>query len=172
MTISLSLATLLACVLSTPAPAQTATVSGTINDESRAAVPGATVELVGPGTTTPTVTGARGEFAFRDVRPGTYRIQATLVGFATATQNDVVVSTSNVEVPVLTLCVASLTDTVVVSATKSEAALIDAPATMSVVTAEKLQSTPAQNYGDLLRQVPGTNVIQMSARDINITSRQ
>ena len=35
-----------------------------------------------------------------------------------------------------------------------------------------LASTPAQNYGDLLRSVPGVNVIQLSARDINITSRQ
>src|SRR5439155_16776899 len=35
-----------------------------------------------------------------------------------------------------------------------------------------LKSTPAQNYGDLLRGVPGVNVIQLSARDINITSRQ
>jgi outer membrane receptor protein involved in Fe transport len=127
---------------------------------------------VGPGTTTPTVTGSRGEYSFRDVRPGTYKIQATLVGFAPAVQNDVVIGTSNVEVPAMTLRIASLTDTVVVSASKSEAALIDAPATMSVVTAETLRSTPAQNYGDVLRSVPGANVIQMSARDVNITSRQ
>ena len=32
--------------------------------------------------------------------------------------------------------------------------------------------SPAQNYGDLLRAVPGMNVIQMSARDINLTTRQ
>src|SRR3989442_1453542 len=43
---------------------------------------------------------------------------------------------------------------------------------MSIVTAETLHSTPAQNYGDLLRSVPGVNVIQLSARDVNITSRQ
>jgi iron complex outermembrane receptor protein len=170
--IRLLLAAFLACGLASTAFAQTATVSGTVHDESGAAVPGATVELVGPGTTTPTVTGSRGEYSFRDVRPGTYRIQATLVGFAVAIQNDVVVSTSNVEVPAMTLQIASLTDTVVVSASKSESALIDAPATMSVVTAETLQSTPAQNYGDLLRSVPGANVIQLSARDVNITSRQ
>src|SRR6185503_5609394 len=32
--------------------------------------------------------------------------------------------------------------------------------------------SPAQNYGDLLRSVPGVNVIQTSARDVNLTSRQ
>ena len=35
-----------------------------------------------------------------------------------------------------------------------------------------LASTPAQNYGDLLRSLPGVNVIQLSARDVNITNRQ
>ena len=166
------LATALACALGAPAVAQTATISGTVVDESGAAVPGATVELIGPASNSPTVSGARGEYSFHNVASGTYRIQATLVGFATATQNDVIVSGNNVEVPRLTLRIASLTDTVVVSATKSEAALIDAPATLSVVTAELLHSTPAQNYGDLLRAVPGVNVIQLSARDINVTNRQ
>src|SRR3990172_290914 len=60
----------------------------------------------------------------------------------------------------------------VVSASKTQQALIDAPATMSVVTADTIASSPAQNYGDLLRSVPGLNVTQTSARDINMTSRQ
>jgi outer membrane receptor protein involved in Fe transport len=40
------------------------------------------------------------------------------------------------------------------------------------LTNAELRASPAQNYGDLLRRVPGLNVIQLSARDINITSRQ
>ena len=58
------------------------------------------------------------------------------------------------------------------SASKVEQKLIDAPATMSVVTSETLASQPAQNMADTLRAVPGLNVIQMSARDINLTARQ
>jgi iron complex outermembrane receptor protein len=150
--------------------AQTATVSGTVVDQSGAAVPGATVALVGPTSAT-TVSGARGEYSFRNVAPGTYHLTITLAGFAPATRENVVVGNSNVEVPQMTLALGSLSDTVVVSATKSETALIDAPATMSVVTSEVLASTPAQNYGDLLRTLPGVNVIQLSARDVNVTSR-
>jgi iron complex outermembrane receptor protein len=63
-------------------------------------------------------------------------------------------------------------EVVVVTASKVESTLINAPATMSVITPDVLATSPAQNYGDLLRTVPGLNVIQMSARDINITSRQ
>jgi outer membrane receptor protein involved in Fe transport len=58
------------------------------------------------------------------------------------------------------------------SASKVESKLIDAPATMSVVTSEALASQPAQNMADTLRSVPGLNVIQTSARDINLTARQ
>jgi len=72
--------------------------------------------------------------------------------------------------PIPTPAVAQLTDTIVVSASKSDTALIDAPATLSLVTSEVLASTPAQNYGDLLRALPGVNVIQLSARDINVTT--
>ena len=43
---------------------------------------------------------------------------------------------------------------------------------MSVLTSDTIAASPAQNYGDLLRSVPGVNVIQTSARDINLTSRQ
>ncbi len=63
-------------------------------------------------------------------------------------------------------------EVVVVTASKVESTLTNAPATMSVVTSESIVNSPAQNYGDLLRSVPGLNIIQTSARDINITSRQ
>jgi outer membrane receptor for ferrienterochelin and colicins len=73
-------------------------------------------------------------------------------------------------VPALTLAIAAVSDTVVITASRSDEKLIDAPATMTVIPSAVLASTPAQNYGDLLRAVPGVNVIQMSARDINVTA--
>ncbi len=63
-------------------------------------------------------------------------------------------------------------ETIVVTASKSETTLINAPATMSVISNEAVVNAPAQNYGDLLRSVPGMNVVQTSARDFNVTSRQ
>ena len=46
-------------------------------------------------------------------------------------------------------------EVVVVSASKVETTLINAPATMSVVGAETIATSPAQNYGDLLRSTSG-----------------
>ncbi len=60
---------------------------------------------------------------------------------------------------------------VVVTASKIEQELVNAPATVSVVTAQTLESKSNQDYASLFRSVPGVNVSQTSARDLNITSR-
>jgi outer membrane receptor protein involved in Fe transport len=60
---------------------------------------------------------------------------------------------------------------VVVTASKIEQQLVNAPATVSVVTADVIASTPATNYAELFRSVPGVNLTQTSARDFNITMR-
>ncbi len=60
---------------------------------------------------------------------------------------------------------------VVVTASKVEQQLVNAPATVSVVTADVIASTPSTNYAELLRAVPGVNLAQTSARDFNITMR-
>jgi len=60
---------------------------------------------------------------------------------------------------------------VVVSASRSEQALVNAPAAVTLITSETLQASPGANMGDLLRAVPGINVTQLSARDVNFTTR-
>ncbi|HEY7445370.1 MAG TPA: TonB-dependent receptor plug domain-containing protein, partial [Vicinamibacterales bacterium] len=62
-------------------------------------------------------------------------------------------------------------EVVVVSATRSEQQLVNAPAAVSVIDTATIESSPSTNVGDLLRAVPGMNVTQVSARDINITTR-
>lgn len=63
------------------------------------------------------------------------------------------------------------TETVVVTASRTEQPIDTAPAAISVLTSEDLKNLPADNYGDVLRNIPGVNVSQMSARDIQVTSR-
>ena len=62
-------------------------------------------------------------------------------------------------------------ETVVVSASRTEQKLVDAPATMTVIGADKIENATSQNFAELLRTVPGLNITQVSARDINVTSR-
>lgn len=65
----------------------------------------------------------------------------------------------------------SFEEQVVVTASRSDQQLVNAPASVSLVTSETIQNSPATNIGDLLRAVPGVNVTQLSARDVNLTSR-
>ena len=168
----LLLALIVVLVAAIPVRAQSGSVAGTVVDQSGAVVPGATVVLSGPGGSHSTTSGPAGAFAFRNLTRGTYHLTVTLEGFAPSTRDDVVVESGAIELMPIALAAAPLAETVVVSASKVEGTLATAPATMSVVTAEVLATTSAQNFADLLRAVPGVNVIQMSARDVNVTSRQ
>ena len=49
-------------------------------------------------------------------------------------------------------------ETVVVSASKVEQQLVDAPGTMTIIGARELSVAPSGTYGDVLRNVPGVNV--------------
>ena len=60
---------------------------------------------------------------------------------------------------------------VVVSGSRVEQKLADSPATMTVIGAKAIETAASQNFAELLRTVPGLNITQVSARDINVTSR-
>jgi len=87
-------------------------------------------------------------YTFRNVAPGTYQLTVALTGFASATRADIVVAQPAVDVPPIALGVATLGETVIVSASKTESALIDAPATVTVVT-----SSSNQPRDDCLREL-------------------
>ncbi|MGZ8711175.1 MAG: TonB-dependent receptor plug domain-containing protein, partial [Thermoanaerobaculia bacterium] len=59
----------------------------------------------------------------------------------------------------------------VVTASRTEQLVHDVPAAVSVITSQELEQMPADDYGDILRTVPGVNVTQISARDIQVTAR-
>ncbi|MGE3512825.1 MAG: TonB-dependent receptor [Vicinamibacterales bacterium] len=165
-------ASLLLAATSAPAVAQTGSLAGTVVDVTDARVPGATVELAGPSGRQTTHTDTSGDFSFSNLAPGRYTLTVSLSGFTDARRTDLAVTNDRLDLPPIVLDIATVADTIVVTASRAEIALVDAPATMSVVNETTIASTPAQNYGDLLRGVPGLNVIQLSARDINLTSRQ
>lgn len=61
--------------------------------------------------------------------------------------------------------------TIVVTASRRAERLADAPAAITVIDSEEIERAAADDYGDLLRNVPGLNVAQTSVRDINMTGR-
>ena len=155
-----------------PAAAQDGEIAGRVTDETGAVLPGATVSLSGPGEARVTQADGTGDYVFPAVSPGTYSVTAGLSGFSDETLEGIVVGDELVEAPPLLLSIASFGDTVVVTASRTEVRVVDAPVTTSVVPAATLETTASTNIGDVLRSVPGVNVIQLSARDVQVTSRQ
>jgi outer membrane receptor protein involved in Fe transport len=168
----LALAGSLLLVCTTTLAAQGVTVSGTVVDETGARVPGAAVTLSGPSGRATSTTDATGEYRFTGIAPGEYEITVAASGFASGRRSGVGVATAGVNVPDISLAIAGVGETVVVSASRMESTVLDAPATVTVVPASTLEALPSQSYADVLRTVPGMNVVQLSARDINVTSRQ
>ena len=154
------------------AAAQSGGVTGGVLDETSAVLPGAAVSLNGPEGIRVTQSDRNGEYAFVGVPAGVYTVMVLLSGFSAATVEDVVVTEATVDLPTITLSLANFGDTVVVTASRTAVRVVDAPVTTSVVTGESLRTTASSNIGDVLRSVPGVNVIQLSARDVQVTSRQ
>lgn len=146
-------------------------VAGRIVDDTGSVLPGVTVTVSAGDVSRMVHTDGEGAFLVEGLPPGRYAVSAALAGFSTRTV-DVDVATTTVTIEPLALGVASLGETVVVSASRIETTVLNAPATMSVISSDTIESAPSQQFGDLLRNVPGLNVVQTSARDVNITSRQ
>jgi iron complex outermembrane receptor protein len=62
-------------------------------------------------------------------------------------------------------------DVMVVTASRREEQLRNAPATMTVLTEASTDHVPGVTVTELLLHVPGVNIAQMSVRDVNVTPR-
>jgi len=147
------------------------TIEGTVVDATGAVLPNATVTVKGQVTRAER-TGPVGTFHVPDLPPGSYAVTASHPRFAPQEKTDIVVKAGETSKLTLKLDVA-IGVTLVVTATRNEELSIqDAPVSISVIQSDAIASSPGQNFGDLLRSVPGLNVVQTSAREINLASRQ
>ena len=66
---------------------------------------------------------------------------------------------------------ARFTDQVVVSASRVEQEIVNAPAAVTVIGSEQLEAQPAADYSQVLRQAAGVNVSRMTNTSYTVTSR-
>lgn len=112
---------LLLIVLAATALAQTSkgTITGTVTDESGAAVVGANVQVTalnGTDIARTTATGSRGEYSVSALNPGTYTVTVTAPNFATTKVEKIQVSASLSTTTNVSLKVAKVAETVTVEA--------------------------------------------------------
>jgi iron complex outermembrane recepter protein len=159
--------------LTTIARAQeTGTVTGTVTR----AVEGATLSSVSvtvQNTGQSTITGADGKYTLRRVPAGPQRIVFRWLGYR-PTQVDVTVEagrtvTADAGLEAVTI---SLSEIVVEGASRAPERIVEAPAAISVVPPEVLQSVSITGQAPVaLQSVPGVDVVQSGVNDFNLNAR-
>jgi Carboxypeptidase regulatory-like domain/TonB-dependent Receptor Plug Domain len=156
---------LVAMLLSMPAVAQsiTGTVSGIVTDTNGAAIPGATVSLVGDqkADSRSSTTNDAGRFSFAAVQPGAYNLRIEQKGFQALEQKSLVLSANeNLALGELKLQPGQVAEMVTVTSvgTVVERETSDLTARL---TADQLNliSTKGRDVTSLLRLLPGTSNI-------------
>jgi hypothetical protein len=151
-----------AAVLATPwsawAQTDTGVIDGRVFDQTKAAVPGATITArnVATGFTRSAVSGEQGTYRIEFLPPGTYEMRAELANFSPATARDIVVqvgSSTTVDFPLsvgVTETVAVTAESPLVQTTKSDVG--------QVITSGLIENMPmsGRRFQDLSLLVPGT----------------
>ena len=138
----------------------TAALTGTVTDDSGAAVPGASVEISSPaliGGARSTTTEASGRFRFPEIAPGIYSVSVALDGFQPVRVEGVTLVTGASQDIKVQLNVATVTETLIVTA---DAATVDtaSSATNTNLDSDYLQNLPTGRFQpDVLNLAPGIN---------------
>lgn len=143
------------------------TLTGRILDESRRPLPGVTVRLSGTSNAQVT-TDSDGRFR-ADTSPGKITLFLDLDGFYPLESDLIVKSSLHLDLIMKSMNPA---ETVIITASRFNTPILESPAAGSVLTDKKIETSPAQNYADLLRSLPGVNASQISTRVFRITTRQ
>jgi len=154
-------ALLLAVGPSLLAQTATGTLSGDVNDESGAAVTGATVTArnAATGLSRRVVSDSAGRYVLPNLDPGTYEVKAELLGFKTAVRSGVVLTVGGSTVTDLTMSIGELAEQVTVAVAEP---LVETTKTdlSRVVGAVEIESLPniGRNFVDFVKLSSGVAV--------------
>ncbi|MDX2063050.1 MAG: TonB-dependent receptor [Bacteroidia bacterium] len=150
-----------------PAPAATATVSGRLTDgETREALVGATVRLVGSGFASVTNTDLAGRFLFAAVPAGAYTFSVSYIGYQALSQEVTVQEGENVTMDDLKLTYGGIEVTgIEVTGLLEGSALAynqqrSADNIRNIVAADLIGRYPDLNSAEALQRLPGVSVFR------------
>src|SRR5579875_1031064 len=148
----------LVCAASAAHAQFNASLNGTVQDPTQAAIPNATITLINNGTQAKqTVTsGADGAFAFSELAPGDYTVQVTAAGFAKNTTSNVTVAAESPRSLTVTMQTGAETQTVNVNADTVPVLQTTDPSIGRTIDGEEVTRLPvfgADPY-ELLRTAP------------------
>jgi hypothetical protein len=137
----------------------TGTIEGMITDPDGATMPGVQVSVVGEQVSRTVVTDGTGSYRFPALPPGTYRLTASLSGFATEVVEEVELHIGQLLKLDLILRLEAFYQSIVVTGEKVllKTGAVD---TGGLITPDNIEMLPVngRNYIDLVQLVPGVSV--------------
>ena len=117
----------------------TGEIQGTVTDKNGAKIPGARLTLLtSPGLQSSTTTDETGKFEFRGLISGTYLLEADAAGFAPYTHDEIRLARGESKQLQITLEVASVTESVVVTANGTAERIEEAAKVVSVIDRQQI----------------------------------
>ena len=148
----------------------TASIRGTVTDQSGAVVPGATVTVTGAdtGLTQTTVTNTDGVYSFPELPVGTYKVEVSLTGFKSAVQQGIALNVADVRTVDVPLQAGAMSETVTVEAAPLAVQTVGGEVA-GLVTGEQVRELPlnGRNFLQLTTLMPGVS----AGNDFNTKDR-
>ena len=146
--------------------ATTATILGTVTDQSGAAIAGTDVQVknTGTGSTRSLVTDTQGRYRVSDLALGNYEVQASKTGFSTAVRRGITLTVGSQSVVDFSLAVGQSQQTVTVEAEVSQVETTSATVA-SLVDQTQMRQLPlnGRNFEQLVLLAPG--VVSMTTNN-------
>src|SRR5689334_10027948 len=141
---------------------QSGTIRGTVTSAaSKVPVSGARVSIDNPARLA--ITNDKGQFTLRDLPVGTYPVTVTAIGSEPWRERITVGSGQSTRLDVSLKEGSLLLGSVIVSATRTPMEANKVASTVNVLTPEHIQTNPARESQDLLREIPGVELPRTSS---------
>jgi outer membrane receptor protein involved in Fe transport len=131
----------------------TGKIAGRVTDNSGTPLVGATVLIV--GTSYGAMTDANGEYFIINLQPGTYTLEARMVGMATTTMEDVQVVTDLTTRTDFTLNISTVGETFITVTDQRGMILRDVTSSVQVVSRDEIKTMPVAGIADVVNQQAG-----------------
>ena len=148
-------------------------IEGTVKGEGGETLPGAYIVVRGENLAERTVAAAGGDGRFRiSVPAGGYRVEITFIGYRAEIRDNVAVQSDRPTVlNVILREQVILMEQSVVSASRRQEKILDAPASVSVVETADIRNNPSMNVADHVKDLPSVDFAKTGLANSSIVVR-